>query len=168
MMPNRPREQMCCEIRQNLGSEIGQKNASLDKKKMRNWAKNFFWKRVRNWAKKKYKFESQPYYLFLASSESTKFCQEIESPFFPIRLGFPHNFERKPDHPGPRCLRRKKMGLRFSLTCHFQKHFCKYLGPGWSVFQTNFCTKTVGSRQLFFFYIVSQCRNLNPLPKSHW
>ena len=33
MMPNRPKEQMCCEIRQNLGSEIGQKKSEFGQKK---------------------------------------------------------------------------------------------------------------------------------------
>ena len=51
---------------------------------------------------------------------------------------------------GPPCaeiFEKNKMGLLFSVTCNVWKHFCKYLGPQWSVFQTDFCIETVGKRR---------------------
>ena len=56
----------------------------------------------------------------------------------------------KTDHPRPRYLWKNKIGLRFGLACHVKKHFCKYIGPGWSVFQTDFCIETVGLRRSFW------------------
>ena len=55
----------------------------------------------------------------------------------------------KTDHSGLRYLRKPKMGLQFGLACHVEKHFCKYLGPGWSIFQTDFCIETMGSSRSF-------------------
>ena len=51
---------------------------------------------------------------------------------------------------GLRHLRKTIIGWRFGLACHVKKHFCEYLGPGWFVFQTDFCVETVRSRRLFW------------------
>ena len=56
----------------------------------------------------------------------------------------------KTNHPGLRYLRKTNIGWRFGLACPIKKHFCKYLGPGWLVFQTDFCVETVISRRSFW------------------
>ena len=51
---------------------------------------------------------------------------------------------------GLRYLRKTIIGWRFGLACHVKKYFCEYLGPGWFVFQTDFCVETVRSRRSFW------------------
>ena len=56
----------------------------------------------------------------------------------------------KTNHPGPRSLQKCFWTWHAKRNCNHILFFLKYLGPGCSVFQINFCIDIVGSRWSFW------------------